>query len=217
MCILPEESAFRLCDWSEPFDKHTHTHAKPGTQNSVWIGPSEARYHTVYQSVTKLPHGCIFLSPFLQVTTFPLACGFTVWGSSQVRLTTLFIRSPRCLLSGGRPWFASLQVAINQSRRGQRDRQSDGQTGSERRQLAASRQPTGERADDAPSPPCNAKGFIRVSSSTFPAKFILTFTPGWSPARRRSPLRTLWQVSRMKSSSEWQYGSTTELRLKDYL
>lgn len=185
---------------------------KAWASEQVWIGPSEARYHTVYQSVDKLPNGCFFLFFsffFHQATTFPRARGFTVRGSSQVRLTTLFIRSSRCLRSRSRPGcHQSGRVKLKQCR----CRQTEWQTDSERRPLAALRQPTRERADGAPSPPRNARGLIRVLSITFRAKFFLTFKPGWSPAHCHSPLSILWQVLRIKSSGEWQHKSTS----KDY-
>lgn len=120
------------------------------------------------------------------------------------------------------PRFASLQVAINHAVWSWNGAGAGGQTD---RQWAAAvsgldglRQPTREpHADDAPSPPCNAEGLIRVLSITFQAKLILTFKPGWSPCTLSRPSEYFATgVGYKKQQYESTNKDKTDLQLKEH-
>lgn len=227
VCILPEESAFGWCEWSAHFGERTHARTKsPAAWDSaqVWIRPSEARYHTVYQSADKLPQGCVFLF------FWGLDLSSCLWLHSARQFAGAlddfiypFFQVPS---QQEPPRFASLQVAINHAvwswNGAGAGGQTDGRTG---RQWAAAvsgldglRQPTGEpHADDALSPPCNAKGLIRVLSITFQAKLILTFKPGWSPCTLSRPSEYfVTGVGYKKQQYESTSKDKTDLQLKEH-
>lgn len=107
---------------------NTHVHAKPGSE----LGPSEARYHTVYQSADKLPCGCIFLFPLPSFQAMTSASALWLGGTRQLAgalddFIYLFIQVPLAAgaalvrLSSSR--HQSGGVKLKQSRRRRADRQ----------------------------------------------------------------------------------------------
>lgn len=123
--------------------------------------------------------------------------------------------TPVCLSSS---CHQSCGVKLKRSWRRRTDRQTDRQWAAAVSGLDGLRQPTGEpHADDALSPPCNAKGLIRVLSITFQAKLILTFKPGWSPCTLSRPSEYfVTGVGYKKQQYESTNKDKTDLQLKEH-
>lgn len=224
VCILPEESAFGSCKWSTHFGERTHAQKAPlpGIQPKCESGPRRLVITlSINQRTNSLKAVFFFFfrsrpSLLFVASQCETVCRCAWWLYLSV-LPGAFAAgaTPVCLSSS---CHQSCGVKLKRSWRRRTDRQTDRQWAAAVSGLDGLRQPTREpHADDAPSPPCNSEGLIRVLSITFQAKLILTFKPGWSPCTLSRPSEYFATgVGYKKQQYESTNKDKTDLQLKEH-